>query len=139
MLMIAMKRIILLLLFVARLVRAYDANANQQSDIWEIAYGVSGVAPTADAGGDDFMNAIESLAGTNPLNGADFPQTGLMPGLPALISGAINEVGHPASGALVQDIVAPQHRVVAFAVQRFAINLAWSLGPATAGLLEAHS
>jgi predicted MFS family arabinose efflux permease len=57
----------------------------------------------------------------------------------AFITGVINEAGHPASAALVQDIVPPEHRVVAYAVQRFAINLAWSLGPATAGLLAEHA
>lgn len=57
----------------------------------------------------------------------------------AFITGAITEAGHPASAALVQDIVPPEHRVIAYAVQRFAINLAWSLGPATAGFLAEHS
>jgi MFS family permease len=38
----------------------------------------------------------------------------------AFITGAITEAGHPASAALVQDIVPPEHRVIAFAVQRFA-------------------
>ena len=57
----------------------------------------------------------------------------------AFITGAVNEAGHPASAALVQDIVPQEHRVIAFAVQRFAVNLAWSLGPATAGLLAEHA
>ena len=57
----------------------------------------------------------------------------------AFITGAINEAGSPASAALVQDIVPPEHRVLAYSVQRFAINLAWSLGPATAGFLAEHS
>lgn len=60
---------------------AVDQNANQQSDIWEIAYGVSALSPTADADGDSFTNAAESLAGTNPLDGADFPKSGLTPGI----------------------------------------------------------
>ncbi len=53
----------------------------------------------------------------------------------AFITGAINEAGHPASAALVQDLVPPEHRVLGYAVQRFAVNLGWSLGPATAGFL----
>lgn len=57
----------------------------------------------------------------------------------AFITGAVNEAGHPASAALVQDIVPQEQRVIAFAVQRFAVNLAWSLGPATAGLLAEHA
>jgi predicted MFS family arabinose efflux permease len=57
----------------------------------------------------------------------------------AFLTGAINEAGQPASAALVQDIVPPEHRVIAYAVQRFAVNLAWSLGPATAGFLAEYS
>jgi MFS family permease len=57
----------------------------------------------------------------------------------AFITGAINEAGQPASAALVQDIVPPEQRVIAYSVQRFAINLAWSLGPATAGFLAEYS
>lgn len=57
----------------------------------------------------------------------------------AFLTGAINEAGSPASAALVQDIVPPEHRVIAYAVQRFAVNLAWSLGPATAGFLAEYS
>lgn len=57
----------------------------------------------------------------------------------AFITGAITEAGHPASAALVQDIVPPEHRIIAYAVQRFAVNLAWALGPAAAGFLAEHS
>ena len=57
----------------------------------------------------------------------------------AFLTGAINEAGQPASAALVQDIVPPEQRVMAYSVQRFAINLAWSLGPATAGFLAEYS
>ncbi|MFO1440645.1 MAG: DUF1800 family protein [Verrucomicrobiaceae bacterium] len=80
-----MKQLALLLFLVAPFAHAFDGNANQQSDIWEIAYGVSGLAPTADADGDGFSNAIESLAGTNPLDGADFPKSGLTPGIPGQV------------------------------------------------------
>ena len=57
----------------------------------------------------------------------------------AFLTGAINEAGQPASAALVQDIVPPEKRVMAYSVQRFAINLAWSLGPAVAGFLAEYS
>ena len=57
----------------------------------------------------------------------------------SMLTGFINESGHPASNALVQDIVPPEHRVNAYAVNRFSVNLAWSLGPAAAGFLAEKS
>lgn len=57
----------------------------------------------------------------------------------AFVTGFIAEAGHPATSALVQDIVPEGQRVAAFAVLRFAINLGWSLGPATAGFLADRS
>ena len=57
----------------------------------------------------------------------------------ALFTGFIQESGNPATTALVQDIVPPEHRVNAYAVLRFAVNLGWSLGPACAGWLAEHS
>lgn len=55
------------------------------------------------------------------------------------LTGFIQESGNPASNALVQDIVTPEHRVNAYAVNRFTVNLAWSLGPAAAGFLAERS
>lgn len=55
------------------------------------------------------------------------------------LTGFISEAGHPAGNALVQDIVPPEHRVAAFAVLRFSVNLGWALGPAAAGFLAEHS
>jgi MFS family permease len=57
----------------------------------------------------------------------------------ALITGFVQESGNPATAALVQDIVPPEHRVNAYAVLRLAVNLGWSLGPACAGWLAEHS
>ncbi|MCB1088318.1 MAG: MFS transporter [Verrucomicrobiae bacterium] len=57
----------------------------------------------------------------------------------AFLTGMISDAGHPAGSALVQDLVPPEGRVLAFAVQRFAINLGWSLGPAMAGFLAERS
>lgn len=57
----------------------------------------------------------------------------------AFITGVIAECGNPAGSALLQDLVPIEHRVTAFAVQRFAVNLGWSLGPICAGLLAEHS
>jgi len=52
---------------------ALDQNANQQSDVWEMIYGASGLPAAGDADGDGWSNAVESGAGTNPLDGASFP------------------------------------------------------------------
>ena len=57
----------------------------------------------------------------------------------SLLTGFVNESGHPASTALVQDMVPKEHRLAAYAVLRFAVNLGWSLGPACAGFLAEHS
>ncbi len=57
----------------------------------------------------------------------------------AFVTGLVAEAGNPAGAALVQDIVPEEHRVAAYAVQRFAVNLGWSLGPMVAGLLAEHS
>ena len=55
------------------------------------------------------------------------------------ITGAISELYRPASYALVGDLVAEEHRVVAFGLYRFAVNLGVAAGPATAGFLADHS
>lgn len=57
----------------------------------------------------------------------------------AFLTGLVAEAGNPASSALVQDIVPPEHRVAAYAALRFAVNLGWSLGPIVAGLVAEHS
>lgn len=57
----------------------------------------------------------------------------------AFLTGLVSEAGNPASAALVQDIVPKEQRVLAFAVQRFAVNLGWSFGPAVAGFLADYS
>lgn len=50
-----------------------DENTNQQSDVWEMIHGIAGLPATSDADGDGFTNAIESIAGTDPLKAASFP------------------------------------------------------------------
>ncbi len=93
----------------------------------------------ADRFGRNVTMAVSSLAGAACMIGMSQAVDWRALALLAFITGAVNEAGHPASAALVQDIVPPEHRVIAFAVQRFAVNLAWSLGPATAGFLAEHS
>jgi MFS family permease len=56
-----------------------------------------------------------------------------------LLAGFVGEAGGPASVALVQDIVPSEHRLAAFAVQRFVVNLAWAFGPAVAGFVVDRS
>lgn len=57
----------------------------------------------------------------------------------AFATGLVSEAGHPASNALIQDLVLPEQRVIAFAVNRFAVNLGWSFGPAVAGWMAETS
>ncbi len=52
---------------------ALDNNNNQQSDVWEMAWGAIGLPAGEDADGDGFSNAAESAAGTDPLGPLDFP------------------------------------------------------------------
>jgi MFS family permease len=53
--------------------------------------------------------------------------------------GAASEMYRPAAAALIGDLVAPEQRVTAFAMFRFALNLGFAAGPATAGLLAHDS
>ncbi len=51
----------------------------------------------------------------------------------------INESGRPAVLTLITDLVPPEQRKPAFAVQRLAINLGMSVGPAAGGFIATHS
>jgi MFS family permease len=55
------------------------------------------------------------------------------------ITGSLAELYRPASYALLGDLVPEEHRVVAFGLYRFAVNLGFAAGPATAGFLADHS
>ena len=57
----------------------------------------------------------------------------------AFLAGTASELYRPAAGALIGDLVPPEHRVTAFAVYRFAVNLGFAAGPATAGFVASHS
>jgi MFS family permease len=129
-----------LALFITR-----NGNTTTQAGYAVATYSLGGFAAAwlggwlADRLGRNVTMAVSALGGAVCMMALSQAVDWRMLAVLAFITGAINEAGHPASAALVQDIVAPEHRVVAFAVQRFAINLAWSLGPATAGLLAAHT
>ncbi len=56
---------------------AVDLNGNGLSDIWEIIYAASGLAPADDADGDGFTNAAEARAGTNPFDASSHPRVDL--------------------------------------------------------------
>lgn len=58
-------------------VHAVDSNANQQSDVWEMIFQANSLPPNGDMDGDGWTNATESTAGTNPFDGASFPETGI--------------------------------------------------------------
>lgn len=57
----------------------------------------------------------------------------------AFVVGAFGELYRPAAAALLGDLVTPEQRVAAFAMYRFAINLGFAIGPATAGFLADRS
>jgi MFS family permease len=57
----------------------------------------------------------------------------------AFLVGVVGEIYRPAASALLGDLVQPEQRVAAFAMYRFAINLGFAVGPATAGFLADHS
>ena len=51
----------------------------------------------------------------------------------------VGELYRPAASALLGDLVTPDQRIAAFAMYRFAINLGFAFGPATAGFLAERS
>jgi len=57
----------------------------------------------------------------------------------ATIAGFAAELYRPAASALIGDLVKPEQRITAFAMYRFAVNLGWAAGPATAGFLADRS
>jgi MFS family permease len=57
----------------------------------------------------------------------------------AFLVGATGELYRPAASALLGDLVQPEQRVAAFGMYRFAINLGFAVGPATAGFLADRS
>lgn len=129
-----------LTLFITR-----NGNTAAQAGYAAAAYSLGGFAAAwiggwmADRLGRNVTMAVSSLAGALCMLAMSQAVDWRVLALLAFITGAINEAGHPASAALVQDLVPPEQRVIAFAVQRFAVNLGWSLGPATAGFLAERS
>ncbi|HYS54049.1 MAG TPA: MFS transporter [Thermoanaerobaculia bacterium] len=55
------------------------------------------------------------------------------------LAGTAAELYRPASHALLVDLVGPEQSVFAFGMYRFAVNLAFAAGPATAGFLADRS
>jgi MFS family permease len=55
------------------------------------------------------------------------------------LAGLTTELYRPASYALVSDLVEPEQRVAAFGMYRFAVNVGFACGPATAGFLADRS
>ena len=63
-----------------------DQNANQQSDIWEIHHGAQNLPAIGDNDGDGYSNALESIAGTSPLDASSFPRASLLGGPPGFVN-----------------------------------------------------
>jgi len=59
--------------------------------------------------------------------------------LGTLLSGLMTCIYYPASSSLIADLIPKELRLRAYAVQRFAINLAFGLGMCTAGLMASKS
>jgi MFS family permease len=57
----------------------------------------------------------------------------------AFLVGLVSEFYRPAAAALLADLVSPEQRIAAFGMYRFAINLGFAVGPATAGFLANES
>lgn len=57
----------------------------------------------------------------------------------AFVTGTCAELYRPAAAALLTDLVPPEKRMLAFGLYRFAINLGFAAGPATAGFLANKS
>lgn len=55
------------------------------------------------------------------------------------LNGLLSAIYGPASGALIADLIPPQLRVRAFSCQRFAVNLGFAAGMATAGFMAGRS
>ena len=55
------------------------------------------------------------------------------------VTGVFAELYRPAATALLGDLVPPEQRIAAFGMYRFAINLGFAAGPATAGFLANKS
>ena len=68
-------------------------------------------------------------------------QARTLPWLIALsfLVGVAAELYRPAAAALLGDLVPPEQRIAAFGMYRFAINLGFAIGPATAGFLANRS
>src|ERR1051325_10653446 len=56
-----------------------------------------------------------------------------------LLVGLTGELYRPAASALLGDLVTPEQRIAAFGMYRFAVNLGFAAGPATAGFLADRS
>ncbi len=57
----------------------------------------------------------------------------------SFVVGLVGEIYRPAAAALLGDLVQPHQRIAAFGMYRFAINLGFAVGPATAGFLADRS
>jgi MFS family permease len=83
--------------------------------------------------------AISMFAGASTMLALSQART--LPSIIALttLAGLTSELYRPASSALITDLVGPEQRMAAFSMYRFAVNLGFAAGPATAGFLASRS
>ncbi len=93
----------------------------------------------ADRLGRNVTLAISALGGAVCMMGLSQTSDWRVLSVMAFFTGLVAEAGNPAGSALIQDLVPPEQRVIAYSVHRFAVNLGWSFGPAVAGWLAQSS
>ncbi|MGI8421745.1 MAG: MDR family MFS transporter [Gaiellaceae bacterium] len=109
------------------------------------AYGIGAIVASVLGG-----TLADRLGGRNTIAGSMFSSAAFLlalsqaRGLATIVVltalvGLTSELYRPASSALLADLTAPGARVTAYAVYRFAINLGFAAGPATAGFLADRS
>ena len=110
-----------------------------------LSYAVGGFAcsfiagPLADLFGRNRVMAIALLAEAGCVLSVGFAQGFSEIVILMGVAGFVAQGAHPATQALIADIVPDKDRVAAQLAIRVAINVGWSLGPATAGFVIAYA
>ena len=116
-----------------------------QAGIALAVYGIVSLLTSPFAGRlADRVGSQRILTVSLALGGLGFWALPLLRTLPQVLAGmavlsAVSEAMRPATLALVSDLAPPRLRRQAYALNRLAINLGMSVGPALGGILAAHS